>query len=96
MQRKYEAMFLLKPDLTEEKRKTVYEQISSLITKNQGTVDSANVWEEKKKLIFPIKKCNEALYYLVEFNSPASAISKLRAGYKLNESIIRLLILNLN
>ena len=88
----YEAMFILKPDLAEDEKKNVFTQISDAITKNQGSISSAAVWSEKRKLCFPIKKCHDGLYYLVNFSIPTSAIAKLREAYKLNEYIIRVLI----
>lgn len=93
MQRNYEAMFLLRHDLSEEQRKSLFDQISESIKKNQGEVISARVWEEKRKLTFSIKKHKEALYYFVEFNSSTGIIDKLRQAYKLNDDIIRELII---
>ncbi|MDD5246526.1 MAG: 30S ribosomal protein S6 [Candidatus Omnitrophica bacterium] len=90
--KKYEAMFILKPDLGEEAKKTLYNQISEQITKNSGSIIQADVWAEKRKLFFPIKKCLEGLYYLANFNAPPEAISKLKQAYKINEDILRVLI----
>jgi small subunit ribosomal protein S6 len=89
---KYEAMFILKPDLPEEEKKTLFNQIGEAITKNQGALTQAAVWAEKRKLCFPIKKCHDGMYYLVNFTIPPSGISRLREIYKLNENIIRVLI----
>ena len=96
MQKKYEIMFVLKPNLTEDQRKSAFDQIAEAITKNEGKIGSARIWEEKRKLVYPIKKFREALYYFVEFDLPASAISKIKSAYKLNDNIIRLLISKLD
>jgi len=89
---KYEAMFIIKPDLSEEERKILFNQISESITKNQGTVSKASIWSEKKKLCFPINKSQEGVYYLVDFSIAPDAVSVLRHIYKLNEYILRVLI----
>ncbi len=89
---KYEAMFIIKPDLSEEERKILFNQISESITKNQGTVVKAGAWSEKKKLCFPIKKSQDGDYYLMDFSIAPDAISILRPIYKLNEHILRVLI----
>ncbi|MCM8796754.1 MAG: 30S ribosomal protein S6 [Candidatus Omnitrophica bacterium] len=89
---KYEAMFIIKPDLSEEERKTLFNQIQEVIGKNQGYVFSAAIWQEKRKFFFPIKKFHEGLYYLVNFSAPASAIKEINNIYKLNENILRVLI----
>ncbi|MBM3244978.1 MAG: 30S ribosomal protein S6 [Candidatus Omnitrophica bacterium] len=88
----YEAMFIVRPDLSEEERKTLFNQIADSVAKNSGSITSAVVWAEKRKLFFTIKKHNEGMYYLVNFSSPPEAIAKLRHAYNLNENILRVLI----
>ena len=89
---KYEAMCIVKPDLSEDQRKTLFGQISDIVTKNGGKVISADVWAEKRPLTFTIKKQHEGVYYLVVFNVPADAITKMKYAFNLNESIVRVLI----
>lgn len=89
---KYEAMFIVKPDLSEEERKVLFDQISEAVSKNQGSISKAGVWSEKKKLCFPIKKNQEGAYYLVDFSIAPETIVELRRIYKLNENILRVLI----
>lgn len=91
---KYEAMFIVKPDLGEAETKNVYTQISDVITKNAGVISNAAVWSEKRKLMFPIKKQQDGIYYLVNFTMPTDAITKMKYAFKLNDSILRVLILN--
>lgn len=93
--KKYEAMFIVKPDLSEEEKKVLFNQISDAVTKNQGTLTSANIWSEKRKLYFPLKKCREGVYYLVNFDVAPAAISELSNTYKLNENILRVLMIKL-
>jgi small subunit ribosomal protein S6 len=90
--KKYEAMFIIKPDLSEDEKKALFSQIDDAVVKNNGKVLQANVWSERKKLIFPIKKQHEGIYYLINFNAPPEADVKIRQAYKLNESILRVLI----
>jgi small subunit ribosomal protein S6 len=90
---KYEAMFIIKPDITEEDRKALFVQIQEAVAKNNGQITNAAIWSEKRKLIFPIKKQQEGIYYLVNFDAPSEAITKLKYTFKLNEQILRVLIL---
>lgn len=90
---KYEAMFIVKPELTEDERKALVGQITEAITKNGGKVASADLWSERRKLTFPIKKKDEGVYYLVRFEIPPDGITKVKYAYKLNESILRVQIL---
>ena len=90
--KKYEAMFIVKPDLAEEEKKALFNQIQELITKNNGSILQSSVWAERRKLYFTIKKCREATYYLVNFTLGPEAITKISHAYSLNENILRVLI----
>ena len=90
--KKYEAMFIIKPDLAEDDRKVLFNQITESITKQSGKTDQSAVWAERRKLCFPIKKYQDGTYYLVNFSAPGEAIAKLTQTYKLNEGILRVLI----
>ncbi len=93
---KYEAMFIIKPDLSEADRKVLLAQINDSVIKNSGTVTQASIWSEKRKLCFPIKKYREGVYYLANFSVTGEMIAKMENGYKLNENILRVLITKLD
>ncbi|MCK9430374.1 MAG: 30S ribosomal protein S6 [Candidatus Omnitrophica bacterium] len=88
---KYEAMLIVKPDLSDEDKKVLFKQIDDAVIKNGGQISQSAVWAERRKLYFPIKKFQEGVYYLVGFNAPAPAIKEIRNIYKLNEEILRVL-----
>ena len=99
--KKYEAMFIIKPDLKEEEKTAVMKNIKEQVTKQQGNISQDQVWADKRKLaydLFPIggqARFKEAMYYLLHFESDPSAIVSLKNNYSLNESILRYLILKL-
>ncbi len=90
--KKYEALFIIKPDLPEEEKKVLFNQIGEAVTKNGGNVSSGAIWSEKRKLFFPIKRCREGVYYLLNFTVEPKSITDINHAYKLNESILRVLI----
>jgi small subunit ribosomal protein S6 len=90
--KKYEGMFIIKPDLSEDERKALFSQINDAITKNNGNVIQSGIWQERRKFFFPIKKYHEGTYYLVNFTVNSEAIAKIRHVYMLNENILRVLI----
>lgn len=90
--KKYEAMFIVKPDLSEEEKKVLFQQLQDAVTKNGGTVAQGALWQEKRKLFFPLKKYTEGIYYLMNFSVNPLAVKDIRHAYKLNESILRVLI----
>lgn len=93
--KKYEAMFIIKPDLSEEDRKALFSQLSDAVVKNNGNVLAGAVWAEKRKLFFPLKRYRDGLYYLMSFNLSPLSITSINRAYKLNENILRILITKL-
>lgn len=98
----YEAMILVRPDLSEDEKKSLFDKINQAISSKEGKVQNAEIWANKKKLSFNIsstltsgslKRYNEALYYLVKFSLNPTEITKLRRDFKLNDAIIRVLII---
>ncbi|MFH0763285.1 MAG: 30S ribosomal protein S6 [Candidatus Omnitrophota bacterium] len=92
MMNKYEAMVIIKPDLSEEERNDLFKQLADTVSKNNGEVSSAAVWSEKRKLIFPIKKQQDGVYYLMNFTLAPQEIAQINRVYKLNENVLRVLI----
>jgi len=93
--RKYEAMFILKPDLSEEERTTLCNQMSDIVSKNSGKVSQIALWSEKKKLYFTLKRYREGVYYVMNFTADPKAITDIKHAYQLNENILRVLITNI-
>jgi len=100
--KKYEAMFIIKPDLKEEEKTAAMKNIKEQIAKHEGVVTQDQIWAERRKLaydLFPVGggvRIKEGLYYLVNFDSDPSAISAIKGGYSLNENILRFMILKLD
>jgi small subunit ribosomal protein S6 len=88
---KYEAMVIIKPDLSDDDKKNLFKQIDDVIIKHSGQITQSGIWAEKRKFYFPINKFMEGIYYLAAFTAPAAAIKEVRNTYKLNENILRVL-----
>ncbi|MFQ5559890.1 MAG: 30S ribosomal protein S6, partial [Nitrospinota bacterium] len=66
--RKYETIFILKPNLNEADAKQHVETVKALITDNGGTVTSVEEWG-KKKLAYEIKKEKYGNYVFIVFEA---------------------------
>ncbi len=89
----YEGMLIIRPDLEEEATNAVTTQLTDAITQSNGEIEEAKIWG-KRQLAFPVKKFKEGLFYLVHFKAKPEIITKLKREYKLNENILRMLIVN--
>ena len=88
----YEAMFIVNPNLSEDEKNNLLAQLGEVMVKNNGEVVNAAVWSERRKLCYPIKKIYEGIYFLINFKSAADVVAKLKKQYKLNENILRVMI----
>lgn len=84
--RKFESIFILKPDVTEEQVTNVLEDIKKIVD-----VRKEEKWG-KKKLAYPIQKQNEGYYVLFEFNEDNNNIDELEKYYQNSELHIKHII----
>jgi len=86
--RDYETVFILDPALDETQVKEEVEKVKSLITSLGGEVTSAEP-PVKKRLAYEIRGKSDGYYSLVIFKSEPSAIREMEHAYRLNEKILR-------
>lgn len=89
---KYEAMLIFQPSLTEEQLTQEISAISEKIAKDEGRVEDVQNLG-KKRLNFIIKKQREGFYQLINFEAKPSLIKVLKNGFRLNEAVLRALVL---
>lgn len=88
----YEAMFILRPGLSEEDQNKVVSELEKILKQNQAEITNSQVFG-KRQLAYEIKKCREGLYYLIDFSSSSgTAVAKLKQACIINESVLRVLI----
>ncbi len=88
----YEAMYIVDPTRSEQEVEAATERLKSeIVGKGGAIVDVQHLG--KKRLAYPIKKMKDGFYVLLYFRLAPAQISELKAGYRLNESILRFLML---
>lgn len=94
--RKYEIMFIVKSDITEEERKEVVTKLEDAFTKNKATITLSKEIGQRE-LAYEIKKCKSGFYYLynIEANDD-KAINEFKRIAKIEENVIRDLVINLD
>lgn len=92
---KYETVFIVNPDFTEEAAKGMLDKFSALITENGGAVEKVDEWN-KKKLAYPIEDYTEGYYYVVNFTAPAELPKELDRVFNITDGILRSIIVKLD
>ena len=90
--RKYETLFVLKPDLEKEVVEELIGKVKTIIEAD-GTVENVNEWG-KRKLAYEIQKVSEGHYTLINFNSEPELPKELDRVFRITDSVIRHIIIN--
>jgi small subunit ribosomal protein S6 len=90
--RKYETVFIVRPDLEEEKTVEAVEKFKSLIENNGGEIASIDKWG-KRRLAYEIDGAREGFYVVSKFNADSAAASELDRVFKISDEILRHLII---
>jgi small subunit ribosomal protein S6 len=90
--RKYELMLIVDSKLTAEEKDGIFKEVLETILKSGAKVINNQIWVEKQKMTFEIKKRREGTYYLINFEGQGAAAQKIRATLKLNEKVLRFAI----
>ncbi len=88
----YEVTFIINPVLEEEQVKEVKEGFETFITDKGAEMDEVDEWGIKR-LAYEIDGKNSGYYVNAYFNAPATIVSELERFFKLQENIIRNIIL---
>ena len=89
---KYEAIFIVNPELNEEEAKGLLGKFSDIIVNNGGSIEKVDEWG-KKKLAYLIDDYSEGYYYVVEFASAAEIPAELDRVFNITDGILRSLII---
>lgn len=88
--RRYELIFIVQPDLSEEEVKTVSEKYLQIITAQKGAVIKTEDWG-KRRLAYDINKQSKGTYILVDFYGPGSMIREIERNLKIDDKILKFL-----
>ena len=87
---KYEVLYVLNPNLTEEETQAIVEKFKTLIEQN-GTVDEMEEWG-KRKLAYAINYLTEGYHVLVKFTSGPGLPAELDRILGITDGVIRSLV----
>lgn len=92
---KYEMMFIVKATVDEAKVNEVAESLKSVITSMKGEITDAKDLGQKK-FAYPINKEITGFYFVVNFNADADCVKELDRKAKIDELVIRHMIIRLD
>ena len=86
----YEIAILFDPDLEVDLDKAT-DKVEKIITDNGGKITNTDNWG-KKKLAYPIKKHDSAVYVFYTAEVPGESVRKIESILNITDEVIRFLI----
>lgn len=90
MTSQYEVAVLYHPDLEVDLTKAE-EKVTKILTDNGGKVTATDNWG-KRKLMYPIKKQEHAIYVFYTVELPGEGVKKVESTLNITDEVIRYLI----
>jgi small subunit ribosomal protein S6 len=86
--RKYEAVIIMHPDVTEAEQKKFFKRNQETIKAFSGEVNHIDSWG-KRKLAAPIKKLKLGNYFHTTFEAAGTCVAELERLMKIDERVLR-------
>ena len=88
----YELALIIRPEVEEEGQQALIERLSEMLTSAGGQVTDVESWG-RRRLAYPIRKIQEGFYYFIQGQFSASVLPELERTIKLNEDILRHMVI---
>ncbi|AZN38857.1 30S ribosomal protein S6 [Paenibacillus albus] len=88
--RKYEVMYIIRPEVEQEAVQAITEKFQAIIG-NGGEIIKHDVIG-KRRLAYEINKIRDGIYVLVNFNGTNEVVAELDRVMKITDEVIRCLI----
>lgn len=90
--RKYEIMYILRPDLEEDNLKAVKEKLAGILTDNGAEINEVKEMG-KRRLSYEINDFNSGVYAVLFVTAGNEAINEFDRLAKINEDVLRFMVI---
>ncbi len=91
MQRDYEILYIVRPDVEETDLPDVTKRVETLIESLEGNIQNTNVWG-KRRLAYEVDHLKEGHYVLTDFQIEPARVPEMEATLKISDTVFRHLI----
>jgi small subunit ribosomal protein S6 len=92
MMKKYEVMYIIRPNIEDEAKKALVERFNNVLSDNGAELNESKEWG-KRRLAYEINDFRDGYYMLLQVNSEAAAIQEFDRLAKISEDIIRHIVI---
>jgi len=91
LQRDYEILYIVRPDVEETDLPDVTKRVETLIESLEGNIQNTNVWG-KRRLAYEVDHLKEGHYVLTDFQIEPARVPEMEATLKISDTVFRHLI----
>jgi small subunit ribosomal protein S6 len=95
MNRAYELMFIVRPDMLEEDLDKLISTLESAVTTSGGTIKSVDKMG-KRRLAYTVRKFHEGMYVLLTVEGGGSVMQELERRLRVTEQVIKFLTVRID
>ena len=88
--RRYETLYILHPELSEEQRQPLFDKLTGLMSADHGMLVKLDEWGNRK-LAYEIKKQTRGYYVLMEFCGDGPLVKEIERNMRLDDRILKYL-----
>ena len=93
--RQYEVMYVLRPDLEEEKVKSNVARYSEVVTNYGGEISKLQEMG-KRRLAYEVNGFNDGYYVIVNFQAEPQASKEVERVLKISDDVIKHMVIKLD
>jgi len=90
MNRIYELMFIVRPDMSEEDQEKLISTLETAVSSSGGRVVSMEKMG-KRRLAYTVRKFNDGIYVLLTFEGSGGLVHELERRLRVSEPVIKFL-----
>jgi small subunit ribosomal protein S6 len=90
--RKYEIMYIIRPNIEDEAKKALVERFNGILTDNSAEVTETKDWG-KRRLAYEINDFRDGYYQILQVNAAPAAVDEFSRLAKISEDIIRHMVI---
>ena len=91
--RTYEALYIINPSLEDDGIQTIVKEVEALVTNQGGAIVRSEIWG-RRKMAYTVKKFTDGCFVLLRLTASPEFVQKLEMHFKLNESILRFMVVH--
>lgn len=93
--RKYEIMYIIRPDIEEEAQTALIERFNTVLTDNGAEIEKVDE-KGKRRLAYEIKNYREGYYIIVNLTGGEEAVSEFDRLAKFSDDIVRHMVVRVD